>query len=147
MWCSLLAWGSTYQAPPQGKKLGAPVSEKFVNIPYTSDDNDSGDEFWLAFFTVFYFVAKQGACIVFVFVFIFWFCRCNWCCCGIGCCRLRPGNGHAMPSMLYIVHTGNGHAMPGRLRGTHPQLLNYKCNAMKYIWRKYKVQYITCSIT
>ena len=27
-----------------------------------------------------------------------------------------------------------------------PQLQNYKCNAMKYIWRKYKVQYITCSI-
>ena len=49
--------------------------------------------------------------------------------------------------MLYIVHPGNRHAVPGQLRGTHPQLLNYKCNAMKYIWRKYKVQYITCSIT
>ena len=53
------------------KKLGAPALEKFVSIPYTSDENDSGDEFWLALFTVFYFVAKQGACIVFVFVFVF----------------------------------------------------------------------------
>ena len=139
------------------KKLGAPALEKIVSTPYTSDDNDSEDEFWLDSSTVFSFGAvvfgdidccRLRPSIVFIFVFVFWFCIwCNWCCCGIGCCRLRPGNGHAMPSMLYIVHRGNRHATPGHLRGTHPQLQNYKCNAMKYIWRKYKVQYITCSIT
>ena len=71
--CDAACWpgGGPTRPLHRGKKQSAPVSEKFVNIPYTSDDNDSGGEFWLALFTVFYFVAKQGACIVFVFVFDF----------------------------------------------------------------------------